>query len=281
MRLGCQCFWAEMQFTENRATLGQVKAIVQKGYGPPEEVLQLAEVEPPRPRKHQVLLRVHAAGVNPADFVVAQGKPYLVRLVSGLFRPRRAVGGSDVAGTVEAVDATVTRFRPGDEVFGAAEGSFAEFAVANEKDLVMKPANTSFEQAAATPMAGLVALQALSDKANLQPGQTVLITGAGGGIGSFAVQIARMMGAEVTGVSSTDKLDLVRSLGASRVIDYRHEDFTKSTEDLEALRSFLSIGEVTPVVGRTFPLDETPKALTLVGEGHALGKIVVTGVSVG
>ena len=177
-----------------------------------------------------MLLRVRAASVNPPDWAGVTGVPYVARLATGLRKPRNRIRGSDVAGIVEAVGKNVTRLRVGDEVFGAGTGTFAEFAVAPEKNLVPKPANVTFEQAAAVPMAGLCALQALRDIGKVQPGQKVLINGAGGGIGTFAVQIARSFGAEVTGVCSTDKVDLVRSIGADHVIDYTEEDFTRGDE---------------------------------------------------
>jgi NADPH:quinone reductase-like Zn-dependent oxidoreductase len=203
-----------------------MKAIVQDNYCAPD-VLQLRETDKPRIGDDEVLVRVRAAGVNPADWAATTGVPSIARAGFGLLKPTNPVGGSDVAGTVEAIGKNVTRLKPGDEVFGAGRGAFAEYAVAAETNLVPKPANVTFEQAAAVPMAGLVALQALRDKGDVQPGQKVLIVGAAGGIGTFAVQIAKAFGAEVTGVCSTSKVDLVRSLGAGHVIDYTKEDFTE------------------------------------------------------
>jgi NADPH:quinone reductase-like Zn-dependent oxidoreductase len=204
-----------------------MKAMVQDAYGPPE-VLQLREIEKPAFGDDQVLVRVRAASVNPPDWAGLHGVPYIVRAAFGLRRPRNGVRGTDVAGTVEAVGKDVSWLRAGDEVFGrSASGAFAEYAAASAQHLVPKPATSSFEQAAAVPMSGLTALQTLRDAGQLKPGQEVLIVGAGGGIGTFAVQIARSMGAAVTGVCSTSKLELVRSLGAGRVIDYTREDFTR------------------------------------------------------
>ncbi len=202
-------------------------AIVQDRYGS-AAVLEARDLEQPVIADDEVLIRVRAAGVNIADWAIMNGLPYIARPVYGLLRPKQAVRGTDVAGVVEAVGAAVTRFQPGDEVFGWSDGSYAEYAAAPEAKLALKPVNLTFEQAAAVPMAGLVALQALRDHGNVQPGQTVLINGASGGIGTFAVQIARALGAHVTGVTSTRNVDLVRSIGADHVIDYTREDFTQS-----------------------------------------------------
>ena len=202
-------------------------AIVQDRYGT-AAVLEARDLEKPVIADDEVLIRVRAAGVNIADWAIMNGLPYIARPVYGLRRPKQAVRGTDVAGVVEAVGPAVTRFQPGDEVFGWSDGSYAEYAAAPEAKLAHKPANLTFEQAAAVPMAGLVALQALRDHGNVQPGQTVLIIGASGGVGTFAVQIAKTFGVEVTGVCSTSKTDLVTSIGADHVIDYTREDFTQS-----------------------------------------------------
>ena len=203
-----------------------MKAIIQDTYGPPD-VLELREIEPPQVGEQDVLVRVHAAGAGPDVWHIMTGKPYMARPVLGFRRPRIRVRGWDVAGTVEAVGAGVTAFRPGDDVMGVAEaGSFAEFAITTPDKLVRKPSSISWEQAAAVPVSGVTALQAVRDKAKVQPGQKVLVIGAAGGVGTFAVQIAKAFGAEVTGVASTSKLDLVRSIGADDVIDYMREDFT-------------------------------------------------------
>lgn len=207
-----------------------MQAIVQSAYGSPADVLNLQEVARPVPKDEEVLLRVGAAGVNWADWSMVRGKPYVMRLMYGPRKPRNGVGGMDVAGTIEAVGKKVTKLQPGDEVFGQGQGAFAEYARAKAKNLVAKPAGLSYEEAAAVPMAGLVALQALRDVGKVQPGQKVLVNGASGGIGSFTVQIAKTFGAEVTGVCSTGNLDLVRSIGADHVIDYTKEDFTKLGE---------------------------------------------------
>ena len=202
-------------------------AMVQDTYGS-AEVLQLKDIDKPEIADDEVLVRVRAAGVNPADWAVMSGLPYIARPVYGMRKPRNAVRGTDVAGQVEAVGTGVTRFSPGDEVFGWCVGAYAEYASVSEGALVLKPANLTFEQAASVPMAGLVALQALRDQGNVQAGQTVLINGASGGVGTFAVQIAKSLGAQVTGVCSTRNVDLVRSIGADHVIDYTVEDFTRS-----------------------------------------------------
>ncbi len=207
-----------------------MKAMVHDAYGPPE-VLELREIDRPSFTEDQVLVRVRAAAVNPPDWAAVHGVPYIVRAAFGLRRPRNGVRGTDLAGTVEAVGKNVTRLRVGDEVFGrGASGTFAEFAAAPAEHLVPKPASVTFEQAAAVPMSGLTALHGLRDTGRLKPGQRVLIVGAGGGIGTFAVQIARSLGAEVTGVCSPSKVELVRSLGALHVIDYTQVDFTQGEE---------------------------------------------------
>jgi len=210
-----------------------MKAMVQNAYGSPDDVLSLEDVAKPVPKNDEVLLRVGAAGVNWADWSAVRGMPYIMRLMYGLREPRNGVGGLDVAGTVEEVGEKVTALQPGDEVFGQGQGSFADFARAKAKNLAPKPTGLTFEQAAAVPMAGLVALQALRDVGKVQPGQKVLVNGASGGIGSFTVQIAKSFGAEVTGVCSTGNLDLVRSLGADHVIDYTKEDFTHGSESYD------------------------------------------------
>lgn len=204
-----------------------MKAIRFRRYGSPD-VLEYTDVETPAPGDDEVLIRVRAASVNPLDWHFVRGAPFLVRLMAGLRRPKDQRLGTDLAGVVEAAGRNVTQFRPGDEVFGAAKGAYAEYACAREDKIAPKPANVSFEQAAAVPVAGLTALQALRDTARLQAGETLLINGAAGGVGTFAVQIAKAFGAEVTAVCSTKNVELVRSLGASHVIDYTGEDFTAS-----------------------------------------------------
>jgi NADPH:quinone reductase-like Zn-dependent oxidoreductase len=321
-----------------------MKAMVQDTYGS-AEVLELREIDKPEIADDQVLVRVRAAGVNPADWAVMSGLPYVARPVYGLRKPKNAVRGTDVAGQVEAVGTSVTRFRPGDEVFGWCVGAYAEYASVSEDALALKPANLTFAQAASVPMAGLVALQALRDHGNVQAGQSVLINGASGGIGTFAVQIAKSLGAQVTGVCSTGNADMVRSIGADLVIDYTQKDFTQggqrydfildnvanhplsdlrgaltptgtlvpngggfdnrwfasggrvirahvidrfvsntlrpflvsfNLEDLAALKELIEAGKLTPVMDRTYPLAETPQAISQVGEGHAHGKVAIT-----
>lgn len=204
-----------------------MQAIVQDRYGPPD-VLTLRDIDPPAIGDDDVLVRVHAAGVDQGVWHVMAGLPYLIRIMGFGFRaPRRRVRGHDLAGRVEAVGGNVAAFRPGDEVFGAAEGSFAELVSVKQTNCAPKPESLTFAQAAAVPVSGTTALQAVRDVAAVQAGQHALVLGAGGGVGHFAVQIARALGATVTGVCSTAKTDLVRSLGADRVVDYTREDVTR------------------------------------------------------
>jgi len=206
-----------------------MKAIVQDRYGEADDVLRLEEIDRPEIGDDEALVRVHAAGLHVGDWHVMTGLPYMLRIVGfGLRAPRAHVRGMDVAGSVEAVGRSVTRFQPGDEVFGIGDGTFAEYVGAREDKLAPKPAKLTFEQAAAVPTSAFGALQALRDKGGVQRGQKVLIIGASGGVGMFAVQMAKSFGAEVTGVCSTTKLDMVRSIGADHVIDYTKEDFTRS-----------------------------------------------------
>jgi NADPH:quinone reductase-like Zn-dependent oxidoreductase len=221
-----------------------MKAVTYHDYGPPD-VLALEEIDVPVVGDDQVLLRVHATSVNPLDWHFLTGAPAMVRLMAGLRRPRARVLGIDVAGRVEAIGRDVTRFQPGDEVFGSiSHGGFAEYTCAAQDDLVWKPARLSFEQAAAVPAAGRAALQGLRDHGRLQSGQHVLINGASGGVGTFAVQIAKSFGAQVTGVCSTRNLDMVRTIGADHVIDYTTEDLIHTGQrydlifDVVAKRSF-------------------------------------------
>ncbi|MCH7740066.1 MAG: NAD(P)-dependent alcohol dehydrogenase, partial [Chloroflexi bacterium] len=224
-----------------------MKAIVFHKYGSPDD-LELQEIEKPAPRDNEVLVKVHAASINAWDSQLLAGKPFVNRLLFGLRGPRKIhVLGCDIAGQIESVGRNAKQFQPGDEVFGDLSGDgwggFAEYVCARENALTLKPAGMNFEQAAATPQAAVIALQGLSGKVQIQPGQKVLINGAGGGAGSFAVQIARSFGAEVTGVDSTEKLDIMRSIGAEHVIDYTREDFTRNGQrydvilDLEAHHS--------------------------------------------
>ena len=326
-----------------------MKAIVQDVYGPPD-VLRLEEVEMPEVGDDDVLVRVHAAGVDPGVWHLMMGLPYLVRVMGlGLRRPKVRVRGLDLAGRVEAVGGNVTRFRAGDEVYGACDtargGSFAEYACAPEERLALKPANLTFEQAAAVPVSGCTALQGLREAGELQPGQGVLVIGAGGGVGTFAVQLAKAFGAEVTGACSAAKVDLVRSLGADDVVDSAHDRYLDGTrrydlildtagrrplshlrralapkgtlvivggeggdrwlggfdrqilrapllslfvgqtlrplmakerqEDLLTLKELIEAGKVTPVIDRTYPLNEAAAAIRYLHEGRARGKVVV------
>jgi NADPH:quinone reductase-like Zn-dependent oxidoreductase len=239
-----------------------MKAIVQDTYGS-AEVMQLRDIDKPEIGENEVLIHIRAAGVNPADWAIMSGLPYVARPVYGLRKPKISVRGTDVAGTVEAVGTGVTRFRVGDEVYGSSNGSYAEYAAGAEDTLAPKPANLTFEQAAAVPMAGLVALQAVRDHGKVTAGQKVLINGASGGIGTFAVQIAKALGADVTAVVSTRNVELVRSIGADHVIDYTKDDFTQngqqydfildnvSNHSLSHLRSALTpTGMLVPNGGR-------------------------------
>jgi NADPH:quinone reductase-like Zn-dependent oxidoreductase len=211
-----------------------MQAIVQNGYGS-ADVLRPAQIARPAIGGTEVLLRVHAAGLDRGTWHLMAGRPYLVRLAVGLRGPRNPVPGLDVAGTVVAVGPEVTRFSVGDEVFGFSRGSFAEYAAARESKLAAKPANASFEQAAAVPVSGVTALLALTDVGHVTAGQKVLITGASGGVGSYVVQLAKAFGAEATGVCSSSKMDLVRSLGASHVLDYTAGDFADGTRHYDLI----------------------------------------------
>ena len=321
-----------------------MKAIVHRCYGAPD-VLKLEDIEKPTPEDNQVLVKVHAASINPLDWHYMRGKPYIMRMEAGLGAPTNPRFGVDYAGTIEAVGKDVKRFKPGDEVFGGRTGALAEYvAVREDRAIVLKPANVTFEQAASVPIAAVTALQALRDKGRIQAGQKVLINGASGGVGTFAVQIAKSFGADVTGVCSARNVDMVRSLGADHVIDYTKEDFTKgdqvydlivdnvgnhslrdytrvlkpkgifvivggpnegswigamtipikakllspfvsqefvffladlTQEDLTVLADLMQTGKMTPVIDRTYKLNETPAAIGYLEEGHARGKVVI------
>jgi NADPH:quinone reductase-like Zn-dependent oxidoreductase len=218
----------------------RMKAAVYTRYGPPD-VVEIRDLDKPVPRDNEVLIKVRAASANPLDWKSMSGGPPLVRLLLELFTPKIKQLGVDVAGEVEAVGKNITRFKPGDEVFGTCRGAFAEYACSCQSAkvmksaLIIKPNNVTFEQAAAAPVAVLTALQGLRDKGNIQPGQKVLINGAAGGVGTFAVQIAKSFGADVTGVCSTKNVDMVRSIGADRVIDYTREDFTQGEQRYDLL----------------------------------------------
>jgi NADPH:quinone reductase-like Zn-dependent oxidoreductase len=216
-----------------------MRAIVYAEYGPPD-VLQLTEVATPTPKDDEVLIRMRAASVNPLDWHYMRGTPFVLRAAAGLRKPKVTRLGADLAGQVEVVGKHVTQFQPGDEVFGVCKGAFAEYACASAGAVVLKPANLTFEQAAAVPVAGFSALQGLRDKGQIRRGQKVMINGAAGGVGTFAVQIAEVFGADVTGVCSTRNVDMVRSIGAHHVIDYTREDFTKSGQRYDLI--FDSVG---------------------------------------
>ena len=212
-----------------------MKAVVYTEYGPPD-VLRIEEVEKPTPQDQQVLVKVHAASINAADYRPRLGRPLLLRLmIGGLLKPKPTRYGRDLAGRVEAVGENVTQFRPGDEVFGCASGTMAEYVLAREAYLALKPPNRSFDEAAAVPVAALTALQGLRDAGGIKPGQKVLIQGASGGVGIFAVQLAKYFGAEVTAVCSTRNLDMARSLGADHFIDYTKDDFTRSGQQYDLI----------------------------------------------
>jgi NADPH:quinone reductase-like Zn-dependent oxidoreductase len=322
-----------------------MRAIVQDRYGS-ADALELRDIGQPEIAGDEVLVRVHAAGVDRGVWHLMTGLPYPIRMAGyGIRAPKTPVPGTDVAGVVEAVGHEVTGFQAGDEVFGTGQGTFAEYARAPESKLALKPANLTFEQAGVLALSGQTALQGLRDRGRVQPGQKVLITGASGGVGTFAVQLAKAFGAQVTGVCSTTKADLVRSIGADHVIDYTHEDFadgkqrydmildiggnsslsrlrralaptgtlviaggetggrwlagndrqlralllsrfvsqklttfisTQNHKDLIVLSELIEAGKVTPVIDRTYPLSEAPKAIRYLEQGHARGKIVIT-----
>jgi len=322
-----------------------MQAIVQDTYGS-ADVLRPADLDRPQIADDEVLVQVHAAGVDRGVLHLTTGLPYPVRLAGyGLRAPKNPVPGMDLAGVVVAVGTGVTRFQPGDEVFGIGRGTFAEYARALESKLAPKPANLTFEQAGVVAISGLTAVQAVRDQAKVQPGQRVLVIGASGGVGTYAVQLAKAYGARVTAVCSTTKTDLVRSIGADEVIDYTRDDFADSDdrydviidiggnsplsrlrraltpkgtlvmvggetggrwvggydrqlraplvslfvsqklrtficsenhEDLLVLKELIEAGKATPVIDRTYPLSEAPKAIRYVEEGHARGKVVIT-----
>lgn len=319
-----------------------MKAVVYDAYGPPDG-MRLVEVEKPAPKEDEVLVRVHAVSVNGADWEGLVGSPLYARMGGLQKPPKDKILGSDIAGVVEAVGPAARDFRPGDEVYGEtlrySEG-FAEYVCVREKGLANKPPELSFEQASAIPQAGVIALQGLRDKAKIQPGQQVLINGGGGSAGMFAIQLAKLYGAEVTGVDNAGKLDFMRSLGADHVIDYTRQDFTKTGRkydfvldpivrrspfaiqralkptgscyvvgglvrymlqvlafgpiirrttgknirvlavrpnraDMVAVAEMVEAGQIRVVIDRVYPLEQVPEAMRWVGEGRAMGKVVV------
>lgn len=247
-----------------------MKAVAYEQFGSPD-VLELTEVRKPEAQHNQVLVRVRAASPNPYDWHFMRGLPYIARLTAiGLRKPKNSVLGSDMAGVVESVGSEVTRFRPGDEVFGfVGAGGFAEYVSAEETLLALKPANLSFQQAATVPLAGLTALQGLRDAGQIKANQKVLIVGASGGVGTFAVQIAKWFGADVTGVCSTRNLDLVRSIGADRLIDYTQEDFTRNGATYDLI--FQVAGTTAPAAFRRVL---TPKGSLVLSSGDSSGRII-------
>ena len=248
-----------------------MKAIIYTKYGNPSEVLEYKEVDKPTPKDNEVLVKIFASSINYGDNAMVRGTPFIARLSSGLFKPKYLIPGVDIAGQVEAVGANVNKFQPGDEVYGdifeAGFGAYAEYVAVPENMLALKPSNITFEEAATIPQYALVALQSLRDAGKVQHGQKVLIIGASGGVGTFAVQIAKSYGAEVTGVCSTRNLELVRSLGADHVIDYTLEDFTEGGEqydlilDVVANRSVSDYAKALIPGGSYVAIAFNPKAL--------------------
>ena len=251
-----------------------MKAIVYSGYGSPD-VLESEEIPKPTPGDDEVLIRVRAASLNPLDRHIMRGRPPFLRIVFGLRKPR--IGpGRDVAGQVEAVGRNVTQFKRGDEVFGVCRGALAEYACTRESALVTKPNNVTFEQAASVGVASLTALQGLRDKGKIRPGQKVLINGAGGGVGTFAVQIAKSFGADVTAVCSTGKVEMVRSIGADRVIDYTQQDFTEDTQRYDLIFD-LAATHSLPAYRRVL----NPKATCVIaGGGTKVREILISAFEV-
>ena len=246
-----------------------MKAIVQNGYGS-SDVLGLKEIDKPVVEENDVLVRVHAASLAAGDYFAMRGEPYLVRFSAGWPKPKDYVPGYDVAGQVEAVGQNVTQYQPGDEVYGDCQGACAEYVCGAEDKFVLKPANLTFEQAAAVPTSAVAALHGLRDAGKVQPGQKVLINGASGGVGTFAVQIAKALGAEVTGVCSTRNVDMVRSIGADHVIDYTQEDFT-----LGGPRYDLILDQVANHSFSDCRRALTPKGIYIPNSGHSgLGFII-------
>lgn len=254
------------------ADVETMRAVVYRCYGPPD-VLALEDVPKPVPTDTEVLVRVHAAGVNPLDWHYMRGSPYLMRLGSGIGAPSDSRMGVDFAGTVAAVGENVTRFEVGDEVFGGASGAFAEYVVVREdRAIAHKPDNVTFEQAASMSIAAITALQALRDKGNIEPGQRVLINGASGGVGTFAVQIARSWGAEVHGVCSSRNVEMVLSIGAERVFDYTQEDYTESGEQFDLIVDM--VGNHSPSTNRRALTDDGTLVLVGGGKGDWIGPLL-------
>lgn len=216
-----------------------MKAVVYKKYGPPIEVLKYTEIDKPVPKDNEVLIKVHASSLNKADYLTTKGKPFLIRMMMGFFKPKNIIPGIDIAGTIESVGKNITRFKPGDEIYGdiyeSGLGAFAEYVCAKEDSLALKPKGTSFEEAATLPVAAITALQAVRDKGLVKSDKTVLINGASGSVGTFTIQIAKSFGAEVTAVCSTHNLESASKNGADHVIDYTKEDFTKNGKQYDCI----------------------------------------------
>ncbi len=257
--------------TTTTAATTTMRAVVQDRYGS-SEVLRLADVARPTIGDREVLVRVHAAGLDRGTEHVMTGKPYAVRLAMGMRRPRNPVPGRDVAGTVVEVGSSVIRFAVGDEVYGIAPGSFAEYASAREAKLARKPSNLSFEQAAVVPVSATTALRALTDAGRVQPGQSVLVLGASGGVGSYAVQLAKAFGAEVTGVASAAKLDMVTSLGADHVIDYSRQDFADGSRRYDLVLDIGGTPSLTRLRGAL-----APRGTVVFVGGEQAGKLLGMG----
>jgi NADPH:quinone reductase-like Zn-dependent oxidoreductase len=245
-----------------------MQAVVQDTYGT-AEVMQLQNIDKPAISDDEVMIRVRAASIHVGDWILMTGSPLVMRMATGLRRPKNRVPGTDIAGTVEAVGGNVKRFRPGDDVFGWGTGAFAEYARANEGQLLEKPANLTFEQAAALGVSASTALQLLRDDGKVGPGQKVLINGASGGVGTFAVQIAKALGAEVTGVTSTKNVEMVRSIGADHVIDYGQEDFTTGAQRYDVILD--NVGNHS--MARTRRILAPTGILISNGGGHVGGKL--------
>jgi NADPH:quinone reductase-like Zn-dependent oxidoreductase len=245
-----------------------MQAMVQDSYGS-AEVIHLENIDRPEIADDEVLVRVQAASIHVGDWILMTGSPWVMRLATGLRRPKNRVPGTDVAGIVEAVGTNVKKLRPGDEAFGWGAGAFAEFARATEDQFIKKPANLTFEQASAVGVSATTALQLLRDDGKVQPGQKVLVNGASGGVGTFAVQIAKAFGAEVTGVTSTKNVDMVRSIGADHVIDYTREDFTTGAERYDLILD--NVGNES--MARTRRALSPSGTLISNGGGHAGGKL--------
>lgn len=254
-----------------------MKAIVCNKYGKPD-VMKLKEVEKPIPENNQVLVRIHAASVNYGNLVLLKGEPFVARFAFGLLKPKHLIPGGDIAGRVEEVGKNVTQFKPGDDVFGDLSscgwGGFAEYVSVPEQVLALKPANMSYEEAATIPMAGVTALQGLRDKGKVQSGYKVLINGASGGVGTFAVQIAKSFGAEVTGVCSTRNLDILRSIGADHTIDYTIEDFTKNAQRYDLI---LGVNGYQPISAYKRALRPSGVYVMIGGSGAQLSQALLLG----